>query len=201
LHPDGRDVARVLVFTGHRIDAPERESPRFPTQAADEASRLIRAAVSQEKERANAAAVVGFAGGASGGDIIFHEQCEAVSIPTTVMLALPPRRFAARSVDDAGPEWTARFDRICDTHPVRVLADATDADADDLWQRTNLWILDTAGGIQADANTLIAFWDGSTGDGPGGTEEMVRAAHERGFGVLRLDAKRLLHNATSSGDA
>jgi hypothetical protein len=201
LRPDGRDAARVLVFTGHRIDAPGRDSPRFPPETADEASKLIRAAVSQEKERANAAAVVGFAGGASGGDIIFHEQCEAIGIPTTVMLALPPRQFAARSVDDAGPEWTARFDRICETHPVRVLAKATDADAEDLWQRTNLWILDTASGIEADAHTLIAFWDGSTGDGPGGTEEMVCAAHERGFGVLRLDAKRLLNNGTSPGGA
>jgi hypothetical protein len=200
LRPDGR-VARVLAFTGHRIDAPGRESPRFPADGADEASKLIRAAVGQEKESTNAAAVIGFAGGASGGDIIFHEQCEALGIPTTVMLALPPQQFAAESVDDAGPEWTARFARICDTHPVRVLANATDADADDLWQRTNLWILDTASGIQADAHTLIAFWDGKTGDGPGGTDEMVRAARRRGFEVVRLDAKRLLDNLTSPGGA
>ena len=197
MRPDGRDVARVLVFSGHRIDAPDRDSPRFPAEAADEASKLIRAAVNQEKERANAAAVIGFAGGASGGDIIFHEQCEAVSISTTVMLALPPPQFAARSVNDAGPEWTARFDRICDTHPVRVLANATDADPDDLWQRTNVWILDTASGIQADAHTLIAYWDGRGGDGPGGTEEMVLAAHSRGFEVVGVDANGLLDNATS----
>jgi hypothetical protein len=157
---------------------------------------MVRMAVGQEKELANAGCVVGFAAAASGGDIIFHEACEALGIPTTVMLALPPRLFAARSVDDAGPDWTARFDRICNTHPVRVLAEdgAADADSADLWQQSNLWILNTALAIDADAHTLIVLWDGRGGDGTGGTEEIVRAARTRGVKVVHLDAKRLLHH-------
>jgi hypothetical protein len=187
---------RVLVFSGHRIDAPDRDSGRFPNTAAaaDEAAELIRAAICREKRLADGTPVVGFAGGASGGDIIFHEACEELGIPTTVMLALPQDLFAARSVDDAGPAWRARFDRICQTHPVRVLADgATDTYSNDVWQRANVWILRTALAIEADAHTLIALWDGKGGDGPGGTRQMIQAARARGADVVKLDANRLLH--------
>lgn len=197
MNTDNRAIGRVLVFSGHRIDTPGRELPRFPNEAADEAMQLIRAAVREEKELAGTAGVVGFAGAASGGDIIFHETCEELGIPTTVMLALPPRVFAARSVDDAGPDWTARFDRICRTHPVRVLRDGgvTGAGSDDVWQRANLWILETALAVEADAHALIALWDGEGGDGPGGTEEMVRAARECGWKIVHLDAGPLAQHA------
>ena len=141
MNDEARAVARVLVFSGHRIDAPGRESPRFPSGAAQQAAELIGAAVRHEQDLAVGAPVVGFAGGASGGDILFHETCEQLGIPTTMMLALPPRAFAIRSVADAGPEWAARFERLCKTHPARVLAHAAadDPESDDVWQRANVW--------------------------------------------------------------
>jgi hypothetical protein len=187
---------RVLVFSGHRIDAPGREHERFPNRAADEAAELIHAAIRRDQTLANGLPVVGFASGASGGDILFHEACEQLGIPTTVMLALAMDPFAARSVDDAGPEWRARFDRICEMHPVRVLADsgATDAGSKGVWQRANIWILDTALAVEADAHTLIVLWDGKGGDGPGGTKQMMQAARARCVNVMKLDANRLSRN-------
>lgn len=203
MRDEAQTVARVLVFSGHRIDAPGRESPRFPSGAAHQAAELISAAVGHELERADAAPVVGFAGGASGGDILFHETCEKLGVPTTMMLALPPRAFCTRSVADAGPEWTARFERLCETHSVQVLADAAagDAESDDVWLRANLWILETALAVDAGAHTLIALWDGKGGDGPGGTEAMVQAATERGFEVVRLDAGPLALHAPPARSA
>jgi hypothetical protein len=185
---------RVLIFSGHRIDAPGREPARFPGEAAGEAAELIRVPIRREKTLAGAAPVIGFAGGASGGDILFHEVCDELGVQTTVMLALPPHQFAARSVEDAGPGWGARFDRICETHSVQVMTegDATGARSNDVWQRANAWILDTALAVGADAHTLIVLWDGETGDGPGGTEQMVEAARARDVDVVRLDARRLL---------
>ena len=35
--------------------------------------------------------------------------------------------------------------------------------------------------------TLIALWNGKTGDGPGGTEDMVKRAEAQGAKSLRLD--------------
>ena len=64
----------VLVFAGHRIDSQTREEPRFPANKEDEARRAIKGVVEKELGRVKGK-LVGFAGGASGGDILFHEVC------------------------------------------------------------------------------------------------------------------------------
>jgi hypothetical protein len=38
---------------------------------------------------------------------------------------------------------------------------------------------------------LIALWDGATGDGLGGTEDMVNRANERGANTIILDSKTI----------
>jgi hypothetical protein len=52
----------------------------------------------------------------------------------------------------------------------------------DVWQRTNLWILERAVAL-APERTLLALWDGKAGDGPGGTEHFVEVAKRFGVGV------------------
>jgi len=44
----------------------------------------------------------GIAGGACGSDILFHEVCESLGIPTQLFLALPKDKFHVESVDRAG---------------------------------------------------------------------------------------------------
>jgi hypothetical protein len=39
--------------------------------------------------------------------------------------------------------------------------------------------------------TLIALWNGKTGDGPGGTKDMVEQARARGAKVIVLDTNAL----------
>ena len=60
MNDEARAVARVLVFSGHRIDAPGRKSPRFPRGAAQQAAELIGAAVRHEQNLAVGAPVVGY---------------------------------------------------------------------------------------------------------------------------------------------
>ena len=43
--------------------------------------------------------------------------------------------------------------------------------------------------------TLIALWDGEESDGPGGTQDLLEKAEERGHRTVVLDAKRL-HGCT-----
>jgi len=61
-----------------------------------------------------------------------------------------------------------------------------------IWQRNNLWnlhnALATAGGENV---TLIALWNGATGDGAGGTADMVQKAQERGAKTIILDTKKI----------
>jgi hypothetical protein len=43
--------------------------------------------------------------------------------------------------------------------------------------------------------TLIALWDGEAGDGPGGTEDMVNLAKERGARVVHLNTKEIFRSS------
>src|SRR4051794_5102169 len=79
--------AHALLFTGHMIDSADRKEARFPARAERRARASIHAAIKHLEWR-QAGSTVGLAGGASGGDLLFHECCEELGIPTRVLLAL-----------------------------------------------------------------------------------------------------------------
>jgi hypothetical protein len=191
-------IDRVLVFTGHRIDAANRAKPRFPAAKESIAREAICQAISQEKD-ITTGSLVGIAGGANGGDILFLEACDQLGIPTKMLLALPENQFIAASVDNEDKSWLRRFHAQLEKHPdTPVLADSTELPkwlqfkaGYDIWQRNNFWILGEALSLEPKNLTLIALWDGEPGDGPGGTEHMVGSARERDARVIRLDSKML----------
>jgi len=192
--------AMVLVFSGHRLDAPGRKTERFPARAEDRAREMIRDKLDELRSQ-SPGSVVGYAGCASGGDILFHEVCDELDIPTTVLLAGPRSDYVRESVQDGGPLWVRRFDTILQKRAERVREFTNDlqlprwlrsVDGFDVWQHNNLWTLHTAlaqGGARV---VLIALWNGEPGDGPGGTEHMVRELKKRGGRAEVLDARRLL---------
>ena len=53
-------------------------------------------------------------------------------------------------------------------------------------------MLHNALAISEDNVTLIALWNGQTGDGHGGTEDMVRRARDRGAKFIHLDARKFI---------
>lgn len=189
---------RVLLFTGHRIDDPGREKPRFPASKEGVAGEAIKEAVLKERDISGGIAY-GIAGGASGGDTLFHEVCAESGIPTRLYLALPRNDYVKESVASAGPEWVERFNQLHKKLPVRVLSDSDELprwlqEKPDygIWQRNNLWMLHNALADAGGENvTLIALWDGQKGDGPGGTEDLVQKAGERGAKVIILDTEKL----------
>jgi hypothetical protein len=191
------------------LDAPGRQSPRFPADKEDLARQKIREAVEAEKAAGDGVSF-GIAGGANGGDILFHEVCHELGVPTQLYLALQPPLYVKASVSDAGPAWVERFrrlhERLEEEGAVRVLSELTDEPEDraehlpawlrskkdyNIWQRINLWMLHNAlaaGGD--DCVTLIALWDREpTGDGPGGTSDLVAKAERRGAKRVIVDTK------------
>jgi hypothetical protein len=189
---------RVLLFTGHRIDAPDRKSPRFPPAAEEKARAMIRQAVEKERQSAEGE-FIGYAGGASGGDVLFHEVCAELGIKTQMLLAAPREAYVRASVQDSGAEWVTRFDKLHQTLPTRVLADSLELprwmrslENYSVWQRTNDWMLHNALVHGASRMTLIALWNGEGGNGPGGTEHMVEQARQRGARTVVLDTRELL---------
>ncbi len=189
---------RVILFTGHRIDAAGREQPRFPRTKETQARALIRDAVVAEQQKATGQ-LLGIAGGASGGDILFHEVCQELGIPTLLYLALPQDAYRAASVADGGAQWVERFQHLCEVNKPILLTDADELprwlrakNGYTIWQRANLWMLQHALAKSNDNLLLIALWNGDVGDGPGGTEDMVKRAQERGAAFIHLDTRMLL---------
>ena len=205
---------RVLLFAGHMVDAPGREKPRFP---GDEkyvklAREKIREAVLKELE-SGAGVESGYAGGASGGDILFQEVCAELGIPTQLYLAIPAQKYVTTSVQKAEGDWVKRFWDVYNAHKeqgrVRVLSESSDDGGEylpawlrekkdyNIWQRNNLWMLFNALDEACDPKsedpniTLIALWDGEGGDGPGGTGDLVEKVKKLGSQPTIIDTKAL----------
>jgi tetratricopeptide (TPR) repeat protein len=190
---ESRDAPpHVILFTGHRVDEPERTTPRFPESKVAAATAEIENAIdSVLKQHPN---VIGVAGAASGGDMLFHEVLRRRGIPTEIYLALPPDLYARRSVEPSKGDWRDRFDQLVKDPKLRILQEQEKLPdwlfekgaSYKVWERANLWMLGRALVHGASNMTLIALWNGESGDGPGGTADMVSRAEERGAKVVLL---------------
>ena len=188
----------VIVFTGHVIDAANRKEPRFPAAKESIARDCIREKLRERLAQIKGSAPRGIAGGASGGDILFHEVCAELGIPTDLYLALPPDAFCETSVESAGPAWEGRYYDLVASHPDhRVLAENEELpvwlrDRKDygLWARNNLWMLHNAIALAGKNITLLALWNGEGGDGPGGTQDMVHEVGKRHARTVIIDTKK-----------
>jgi hypothetical protein len=194
-------LRQVILFTGHMIDKPDRKEPRFPASDESRAQAAIENEVRQLVEALPGPAL-GVAGGANGGDILFHEICASLKIPTRVLLTLPEGPFIAESVAGGGPGWIGRFNSLMTNHPgkneVQVLSGSKDLPSwmrepagYDVWQRTNIWLLEEALASGAPNLSLIALWDRKSGDGPGGTKDLVEQARKHGVNTILLDTTAL----------
>jgi hypothetical protein len=188
------------------VDAPDRDpaKARFPRtpQAEAIARGLIEETVKKEVQAGET--VFGIAGGACGSDILFHEVCASLGIPTRLFLALPIRPFQVASVQRGGPDWVDRYQKLCERLPPRVLQD-TEALPDwladkrdyDLWRRNNEWMLFHALATSARRLTLVALYNPDRdADGQGGTAHLIGLAHRWGFKSVELDARKLLAGTT-----
>ena len=124
---------------------------------------------------------------------------------------MPTSLYVNASVRKAGPDWIQRFrdlyTKLSNEGLVRVLCPIEEEPRDqkeylpswlrskkdyNIWQRTNLWMLHNAlaaGGD--DCVTLIALWDcEQTGDGPGGTSDLVQRVEKRGAKAIVINTKK-----------
>ena len=191
-----RKPMHFILFAGHRVDAPGRTKPRFPTEAANQVKAKIRSTV--EKLLDDRHEVIGLASAAPGFDILAHEVCAGLNLNSKICLPMPTdsfTRFAFQGLDS----WRTRFLDLQKDHDVIVLSNREglpgwlrDSD-EDPWERGNRWVMKMALASGADRITLIALWDGKeTGDAPGGTAHMVRLAEDAGkVHINRIDSVAL----------
>jgi hypothetical protein len=190
---------RVIVATGHRVDAAGRQSARFPNtrECIDKAKAWLREVVEAEKTQTRGA-ISGIAGAASGTDLLFHEVCGELGIKTKVVLPIPAPDYSRDSVADGGPDWVEKFNGLVNANPPVFLGD--DADLPvwastipqyGVYQRGNIFMMESALLAPNADVTLLALWNGKAGDGPGGTADMVQLAKDEGAKTCVKDSSEL----------
>jgi tetratricopeptide (TPR) repeat protein len=196
-----QEPERVVLFSGHMIDNPADRGPgkakpaRFPAGSAEAASARISAAL--DAIAANAGDL-GLCGGACGGDLLFAEACLKRGMRLEVRLAQPEAEFLAKSVTFADPDhrWERSFAAVTSNPATLVLTMPDELgpapEGVDLHDRCNRWMLNSALSRGLRRVSFITLWDGTPGDGPGGTEDMVELVRKlSGRQPIIIDPKTL----------
>jgi hypothetical protein len=198
----------LVVCCGHVIDTvaqrEQGDKPRLPASAEARALELLcdrlNSCLSADVE------LQVLASGAPGTDILVHEVCRELKIPSLLCLPFPADdvvRVAYGGLDS----WRNRFIEIVhqqgnqirqlqsDAELPRWLAQRSqDQRAIDTWDRGNRWMMAMAGSWPADDRLLIALWDGDESHGQkGGTTQCVQLARETAaFRIDVIDSRMLL---------
>jgi tetratricopeptide (TPR) repeat protein len=190
---DKTKPAQVFLFTGHMIDRPDREKPRFPAAMESEVIDCLNRTLEKLEAHANCIAIT--PGLACGGDILFVEACLRYNMKVEVYLPFEPSEFIQGSVSFAGDIWVERFYKILN-HPNITLhlqpeRLGTVPVGDNPYGRNNRWTLYSTLMHDIYRVRLIALWNGQGGDGPGGTADMVRQVRQLGGIVEHIDITKL----------
>jgi tetratricopeptide repeat protein len=195
---EGSKPVHLVVFAGHRVDAPGRTEPRFPAGQEIRAKSLIHEAVSGLSDDAHE--VIVLASAAPGADILAHEVCAEFGLTSIICLPMPSENFARYSFENLDT-WRSRFLDLQKNHKLLVLSDREglprwlQGSGLDPWLRGNRWVMEMALTWGAERVTLVALWDGKkVGDAPGGTAHMVKLAEDAGtVHIKRIDAMQLVN--------
>ncbi|WP_418320235.1 hypothetical protein [Piscinibacter sakaiensis] len=181
---------QVLLFSGHRVDAPDRAQPRFPPALVPAVERRLAAELEQLGAGASDLALCQ---AAAGGDLLFLEACQARGVACRVLLPSDESAFIAESIlsSSDGQDWLQRWQQVRQrlAEPPRCLGDelGPTPPAVDRYERCNRWLLDSALAFGADRLRFLCLWDGKPGDGPGGVRHMIDAVQALGGTVRRID--------------
>jgi hypothetical protein len=181
---------KVALFSGHMIDPPGREKPRFPPNKEPVAARAIAAALADLDIGLSDLTICG---AACGGDLLFAEAALARSALLELYLPLEEPTFLEKSVDFADSDWRARFFAAKARAALHVAPAEIGPlpEGEDPYERNNRWMLDAAMRFGADKVDFLCLWNGEGGDGPGGTKHMMEQVRQRGGRTHRLDTTKL----------
>jgi hypothetical protein len=181
---------KIALFSGHMIDAPGREKPRFPSDKEPIAARAIAEALTDLGLGPTDLAICG---GACGGDLLFAEAALACGAGLELYIPFDEPTFLEKSVDFADRDWRARYFAAKAPAVLHVAPSALGpiAEGEDGHERNNRWMLDSALRFGGDKVDFVCLWNGEEGDGPGGTGHMMDAVRKWGGRTCWLDTTKL----------
>jgi hypothetical protein len=190
---------QLFISAGHRIDAPGRVPPRFPSELTvqDKARSILRDTVKNLLDENFE--TEGLASAAPGADILAHEVFTELGLKSTICLPMPAKEYARQAFESLD-DWRARFIDLQQNHTVIELSDKAglprwlSGSTMDAWERGNRWVMQMAQTWGAKRIILVVLWDGKeSGDTPGGTAHMVQLARNEGsIKIVTVDANQLL---------
>lgn len=165
-------IPKLVVFSGHMTDAPDRRTPRFPPAKEGEIRELL------DKQLAAMNAGIGFASAAAGSDILFLEAMLARGGTIHLVLPWPVEEFVKTSVEIAGNgAWVDRFQNVLGrAASIRILGELYMPGSATGFEYCNLAMNGLARVFARSLDleiTPLAVWDGYAG-APGGTGSFVR---------------------------
>ncbi|MCB1801678.1 MAG: DUF4071 domain-containing protein [Gammaproteobacteria bacterium] len=186
---------RVLLFSGHMVDAADREQERFPERHVERAAQQI----AQRLDELGAGPEdLALTQGACGGDLLFAEACVARKVRMTWLQPFNEPDFILRSVVRCGEHWRQRYldvraalDNPIMSAPQELGPAPAHAGKGYAYERCNLWLLYTALAWGVDKVHFVCLWNGGGGDGPGGTAHMYDEVAKRTGQVHWIDTRAL----------
>ena len=186
---------KVILFSGHMIDTPDRPIPRFPKEKEEAAFRKILEALERIEAGDQDLALTQ---GACGGDLLFSEACLKLGIKLNWLQPFKEPEFIQNSVVRSGEAWRQRYYDVKARlyNPIRCAPDALGPPPPNSssyypYERCNLWLLYTALSHGIDKVHFLCLWNGEGGDGPGGTAHMYNEVNRRTGRVKWIDLREL----------
>jgi tetratricopeptide (TPR) repeat protein len=185
---------KVILFSGHMMDAPGRDPPRFPPELENAAAQAIEAALERLEAGEDDLALCQ---AAAGGDLLFLEACQRRKMHIQIMLPFDEARFVDESVRPSanGEQWCMRYYAVQALlrTPPRALEDELGPlpRGASAYERCNQWLLCTALAWGVAKVNFICLWNGGGGDGPGGTAHMYNEVKRRTGRVTWIDTRTL----------
>lgn len=183
---------QVFLFSGHMIDKPGRQPPRFPVSKESVAAQRIGEALQKLEAGPEDLALTQ---GACGGDLLFTEACQQRGVMVQWLQPFDEPTFIQKSVVCHSETWRDRYLKAKAklTTTIRSAPESLGPPPKgvDPYERCNLWLLYTALSYGISKVQFLCLWDGGGGDGLGGTAHMYQEVNRRTGQVTWIDSRNL----------
>ncbi|WP_086768740.1 TRAFs-binding domain-containing protein [Nostoc sp. 106C] len=183
-------LPRAVVFSGHMIDQPGRNIPRFPPELEEQVYRAIRDRLSALDAK------IGYASPACGADILFLEAILELNGDIHIVLPYDREEFIKYSVDIIPhSNWKQRCEKLLDkANEVITCSNRKLENSQVLYEYANC-VVHGLGKMRAellDTELIhLAVWDGKAGDGTGGTAWAIKTWQAWGYEVEIIDLESI----------